>query len=341
MGAAWLATALLVIGSALLLARSVRWWWAVGAVAVVASQTLIVTAWSDARAGSIANALLLLAVVHGYASHGPTSYRREFERRSRAALAAAIKGAVVTESDLAALPGPVAAYVRQSGAVGHGRVSNFHAQISGRIRSGPSGRWMPFHGQQVNTCASDPARLFFIEAAMLGFPLDVLHVFVGRSATMRVKAGSLVRIVDAAGPAMDQSETVTVFNDLCVLAPSALLDASIAWEEIDSRHVRGAFTRGPHTVRAVLAFNDADELIDFVSDDRFAGVVPQRWSTPLRRYRSFGTTRIAADGDGRWQPADPQGAFTYIEFHVDDIAYDVRTLDAEGPHHRQRRHPSS
>jgi hypothetical protein len=153
---------------------------------------------------------------------------------------------------------------------------------------------------------------------------------------MRVKAGSLLRIVNAAGPEMDRGETVTVFNDLCVLAPSALLDAPIEWDAIDTQHVRDTFTRGPHTVAAVLVFNDAHELIDFISDDRFAAsadgrhFVSQRWSTPLRGYRSFGATRIAAIGEGRWHQVDPQGEFTYIEFHVDNIDHNASN-DIPGP----------
>jgi hypothetical protein len=285
--------------------------------------------------GTVATVILVLAVVYGYASHGPTSYRTEFRHRSQTALAEPSTGKVVSEADLEELPGPVAAYVRQSGAVGQARIANFHARISGRIRSAPTKRWMTFHGEQVNTCGTDPVRLFFIDATMLGLPLDVLHVFVGPSATMRVKAASLFRMVNAAGPEMDQGETVTVFNDLCVLAPAALLDAPIAWETIDSHRVRGAFTRGAHTVSAVLVFNDAHELTDFVSDDRLAAsadgkrFVAQRWSTPLRGYRSFGATRIAAIGEGRWHAPDPDGEFTYIEFHVDDIVYNA-TSDSAG-----------
>jgi hypothetical protein len=309
--------------------------WMVGAVALVVSQAAIFTVWSDAGARTVANLVLLLAVLYGCASQGRTSYRSEFRHRSQTALAEPVTRQIVTETDLGQLPDLVAAYVRQSGALGQARVANFHAHISGRIRSGPTKRWMPFHGEQVNTYGTDPTRLFFIDATMLGLPLDVLHVFVGPSATMRVKACSLVRMVNAAGPEMDQGETVTVFNDLCVLAPSALLDAPIAWETIDSHHVRGAFTRGAHTVTAVLVFNDAHELTDFISDDRFAAsadgrrFVAQRWSTPLRGYRSFGATRIAAFGEARWHAPDPDGEFTYIEFHVDDIVYNA-TCDRTG-----------
>jgi hypothetical protein len=337
MGIAWLTAAVLVTGTALLLALSVRWWWMVGTVALVASQMMIFTAWTDASAATVPNIVLLLAVVYGYASQGPTSYRTEFRHRSQTALARPVPGRLVTEADLARLPDPVAAYVRQSGAVGQAHVTNFHAHISGRIRSGATKRWMTFRGEQVNTYGTDPVRLFFIDATMLGLPLDVLHVFVGPSATMRVKAASLVRMVNAAGPEMDQGETVTVFNDLCVLAPSALLDAPIAWETIDSHHVRGAFTRGAHTVTALLVFNEAHELIDFISDDRFAAsvdgrrFVAQRWSTPLRQHRYFGPTRIAATGEGRWHAPDPEGEFTYIEFHVDNIVYNARSNHTSSP----------
>ncbi|MCW2750327.1 MAG: hypothetical protein JWR83_1437, partial [Aeromicrobium sp.] len=168
MGLAWLATAVLVVATGLLLARSVAWWWLVGAVAVAASQAIVFTSWSDASAGTIANLMLVLAVVYGYASQGPTSYRAEFRRRSRIALAQPAIDEVVTEADLAELPDLVAAYVRQSGAVGQARVRNFHAHISGRIRGGTTKPWMPFHGEQVNTIGTDPVRLFYIDATMLG-----------------------------------------------------------------------------------------------------------------------------------------------------------------------------
>lgn len=47
----------------------------VGAGAVVLSQAVILSSWSDAKAGTIANAVLLAAVAYGYASQGPNSYR--------------------------------------------------------------------------------------------------------------------------------------------------------------------------------------------------------------------------------------------------------------------------
>ena len=38
---------------------------------------------------------------------------------------------------------------------------------------------------------------------------------------MRVRLLSLIPMVDASGPDLRRKETVTVFNDLCLLAPGA------------------------------------------------------------------------------------------------------------------------
>ena len=128
------------------------------------------------------------------------------------------------------------------------RVTNFAARFHGRIRGGANKPWMTFTGEQVNTYGREPSRLFFMDATMFGLPVDVLHVYVGHTATMRVKVCSVIPMVNAAGPDLDKAETVTLFNDMCVLAPAALVDANVVWEPIDDRHVRGTFTNGAQTV---------------------------------------------------------------------------------------------
>ena len=283
MGVAWLAAAVLVVLAGVLLIIRARWWWVVGAVAVVASQTVILTLWSDAKAGTVANVILLVAVVYGYASQGPTSYRAQYRRWVDAALTEAPPNGVVTEADLADLPEPVATYVRRSGAVGQPRVTNFQARIHGRIRAGTTTAWMSFTGQQVNTYGPEPSRLFFMDATMFGLPVDILHTYVGPSATMRVKACSLVPMVNAAGPDMDQAETVTVFNDLCILAPAAIIDAPVTWQRVDDHHVCGTFINGAHTVTAELVFSDDHDLIDFISDDRLRASSCLLYTSPSPR----------------------------------------------------------
>jgi hypothetical protein len=331
MGVAWLVAAVAVVASGVMLLAGLHWWWAVAAVAAAVSQAVIVTSWTDAKAGTVANVLLAFAAVYGFRAHGPTSFRARSRRLADEAIrsvlsAAAASGSLVTDSDLAHLPPPVANYVRAVGAVGRPRVVGFRATISGRIRAGANDPWMPWTGEQTNTFGPSPSRVFFMDATMKGLPTDVLHAYVGPTATMQVRLASVKTVVDARGPEMDQAETVTLLNDLCVLAPAALVDAPIEWTSIDDRHVSATFTKAGHTVSAVLTFNDDHELVDFVSHDRLASsadgrtFTPRTWSTPIADYRNFDGRRLGALGHARWHPAG-ESSFDYLEFHVDRISY--------------------
>ena len=333
MGALWLTAAVVTLATGVLLIARVRWWWVVGAVAVVISQAVIITSWSDARVGTIVNIVLLVGVIYGWASQGPTGALAAYRRRASDVLATSRTGELVTEADLAKLPAPVAAYVRRAGAVGEPHVTTLHARFHGRIRGGPTKPWMTFTGEQVNSYGHQPSRLFLMDAEMFGLPIEVLHVFEAGAATMRVRACSLFTMVDASGPEMDRAETVTIFNDLCILAPAALVDAPVTWHVLDDHHVRATYTYDVNAIVAELTFSDDDELIDFYSDDRTAvstdgkTFTPQRWSTPLSGYSDVGSSHLGTNGEGHWHA--PDGEFAYLEFKLDRIVYNA--LDLEQP----------
>ncbi len=340
LGLLWLAAAVAVTGSAVLLAAGVRWWWALGAVAAVVSQAAILTSWSDARAGTIGNVVLAAAVIHGYLSEGPRSlrgaYRRWAAQLTGALVPSGSGGAVLHAEDLAHLPGPVAAYVIASGALGRPRPAAVRASVHGRIRSGAGDTWMTWHGEQVNTFSPSVSRVFSMDATMRGLPADVFHRYIGGQATMQVKAASLVTVAAAAGPEMDQAETVTVFNELCILAPGAIPGAPIEWTAIDEDRVRATYTNAGHTVSAELVFDDAHRLVDFISADRYRSAEGQAmvrtdWSTPLGDYRDFAGVCIASHGEGWWHlPGGP--SFSYLEYNVDSLSC-FAGPDADVPQH--------
>jgi Family of unknown function (DUF6544) len=327
MGVAWLVAGLAVVASAVTMVASPRRFWIVGAVSLVMSQAVILSAWSDAKAGTIANVVLLLAVAHAWFNQGPQSFRAQFERDVAVGLARPLEAPVVTEVDLAALPEPVQRYLRATGVVGRPRVRNYRLRFRGRIRSGPDARWMPFEAEQ-QSFADQPTRLFFMHARMFALPIEVFHRRSGGQATMQVKIAGVIPMVDARGDVMDRSEAVTLFNDMCLLAPATLLDPAIAWEPVDKRTVRARFTDGGQTISATLLFGDDDLLANFISDDRSRSspdgksFTRLRFSTPMRDYRDFGSVRLGAHGEARWML--PEGDFTYGEFDLLEVAYNVR-----------------
>jgi hypothetical protein len=326
LGVVWLLAGVLVTVTAAMLAASVRGWWILGAVGLVLSQAVIVSAWRDAWAGTIANLLLLLVVTYGWFTEGPRSLRASFQREVALGLARSPHPGTVTDADLARVPAPVQRYLRLSGAVGAPRVVSYRIRFRGRIRSAPDARWMPFEAEQ-QSFAESPTRLFLMHARMFGIPVEVFHRLVGGRATMQVKLAGAITMASARGDVMDRSETVTLFNDMCLLAPATLVDSAIQWEAIDDRSVRARFTNGGQTITATLFFGEDGLLYNFVSDDRSRAsadgktFTPLRFLTPVRNYRDFGAVRLPAYGEARWLL--PEGEFTYGEFQLLQVSYNA------------------
>jgi hypothetical protein len=322
-GILWLMTALLFLVASLLLSFHSNSWWIAAAAAVALSQFIIIRQWDDAKFGTIANVIIFIPAVASFANNLPSGfegiYRSEADRR----LPKTIQAEVLTEADIRHLPPIVRKYLRYTGSVGQSKIHNFRADSRGEMRLSLDGGWTEIRSRQYNFF-DDRARLFIIESSMYGLPLDGLHMYIGDSATMQIRVASLVQVVDARGPEMNRSETVTLFNDICLLAPAVLIDSSIIWEQADSLHVRAVFTNRGQTITATLVFNDTGEMINFISDDRYQSIDGKTyhrypWSTPIREYKRFGGRKLAAYGEGRWQM--PEGEFAYAKFTLADIEF--------------------
>jgi hypothetical protein len=231
---------------------------------------------------------------------------------------------ILAEADLAALPAPVRRYVVASGAVGRPVPRTMRLTFDALMRRKPGDAGMRATSTQVNVFGR-PSRLFLMKARMFGLPVRALHLYRGDDATFQVRVAGLRTIVDEVGDTISRGETVTVLNDLAVFAPGALVDPRLAWEAVDDRTARVTFTNGRWTVRATLLFNERDELVDFWSDDRpesaDGGFASRRWSTPLSDYRVIDGMRLPTRGLAIY--ARPEGPFTYGEFTIRAVEYDV------------------
>jgi hypothetical protein len=152
MGLLWLLATLLLLAAMLALWAAPRAFWIVGAAGLVVSQGVVVASWGDARFGTLANVVLIVAVAYGAFAWGPFGLRADYNRRTSLAQGglAAQPTSVVTEADLAPLPAPVQHYLRLAGVVGQPRVQSFRVRMTGRIRSAADAPWMPFTAEQYS-----------------------------------------------------------------------------------------------------------------------------------------------------------------------------------------------
>ncbi len=226
--------------------------------------------------------------------------------------------------DLAGLPDPVSRYIKRSGALGRPRPQNMRVVLDANMYRKPDQSPMRARSVQYNFFG-DPTRLFLMRARMFGLPVKALHVYRQQQATFTVRVASAVNMVDLSGDQISAAETVTVLNDMCLMAPGSLLDDRLTWAGLDDRSAHVRFVNGPHQVAATLVFNDDDELIDFLSDDRpdssSGDYVPRRWSTPVTEYRDAGDMHLIHRGNAVYEM--PDGPFTYGEFTVQSIDYDI------------------
>jgi hypothetical protein len=325
-GLLWLLCALtLTVAGGLFLFKQESWWW-VALPAVILSQILIFLSWGDAKFGTVANLVILLPLTAAALEARPGSYSNRYKAAVRESLARYTEMPLVTEADLSDLPAPVQKYLRITGAVGKPRIHNFRAVFTGDFRNGLGSPWMVFRSEQYNFF-DQPTRSFLMKAAMYGLPVEGLHLFRGDNATMQIKLASLFQVANAKGPETNQGETVTLFNDMCLLAPAASIDKErIQWEADGSLAARARFTHVGNTISARLSFNQAGELTDFVSNDRFLSADGKTfksypWSTPVRSYREFGGRKVAGYGEAVWNT--PEGEFTYGKFHLAEIEYNL------------------
>jgi hypothetical protein len=185
--------------------------------------------------------------------------------------------------------------------------------------------YFPFTSEQYNFF-DEPTRLFFMKAKINGMLVPGYHRYLQATASMDIKLFGLFSIVKHSGDVMNKAETVTLFNDMCLMAPATLIDKRIQWEIINNNSAKATFTNHGITIIATLYFNDHGQLINFISNDRtaVADMSQYPFSTPAKDFRKINDIIVAGYGEAVWHY--PEGKFTYGKFYLKEIEYNVSDL---------------
>ena len=256
----------------------------------------------------------------------PRNYIKKFKTEVREALQTRSIPGMVTEQDIVHLPEPVQKYLRYTGAVGREKIQSVKLEFTGDFKTAPDRKYARFTSVQYNFFGS-PKRFFYMEMPIMGIPCHGLHIYKNETASMKINLGSLIEVVDAKGEKMDLGETVTVFNDLCLMAPAAIIDADIQWKTIDPLTVKAIYKNGKNLITATLYFNETGQLTNFISTDRFMSsdgktYLNYPWSTPVKDYKDFNGRKVPVYGETIWQM--PAGDFVYGKFSLKSVEYNCK-----------------
>ncbi|HSO36081.1 MAG TPA: DUF6544 family protein [Labilithrix sp.] len=322
LGVLWLvACVLLVSAAALRLARSDSWWM-LGAAGVVLSQALIVVQWHDAKAGTILNVVLAVALLVA----GGTS---RFHDRAVAEVRAMYGRTpapvrVVAPQDLAPLPSPVRRWLERSGIVGRDAASTVRLRQRGEMHTANDAPWMPVEAEQYFT-VDDPGFVWWMDSRMMKvLPLCGRDKYVAGEGEMLIKAAGLVNVANDRGPKIDQGAMLRYLAEI-VWFPSAALRSYIAWEAIDETHATATMTNHGVTASAVFAFDALGRVVS-TSAHRYYGASGglERWGGRITDWRVLRGVEIGARGEVVWQLAS--GDFTFFRWEIVDVETNLAAL---------------
>lgn len=323
-GLLWILAGSLLVIAGFHFSRKKTYWIYFEIAALIISEGLILGTWNYPAAGSLVNLGILSVSLLGL---GALSFENEFEKEIRETFQQNLVAdeVIPVGNDPETLPEPVKPYLRYTHSIDQPAINHFKVKLRGQIRKDGLSPWMDFHSRQYNFLFP-PVRLFFMKAFKNKLPVTGFHRYRNGEASMDIRLLSNFSVQKQSGREMEISETVTFFNDMCCLAPATLTDKRINWLKIYKDKVKAEFTNSGITIAAWLYFNELGELINFISEDRYAatpgkGMRKLRWSTPLGNYRDFGGVRLAGTAETIYRY--PVGDFCYGKFRIENVEYNI------------------
>lgn len=323
LGVLWLVAAVLIVAAMLMFVVGAPAWWQLGAIGLVLSQALIVLMWRDARAGTIANLVLAIAVAMAW---GQARFDRATDDAiagllARTPAADAPARAVVTEAEVAALPAPVARWLRRAGVIGRPRVATVWLRQRGRLRTAADKPFLAARAEQ--TFAVDPPGFVWaVRTRMKGLPIVGRDSYLDGRGRMLITASGLVPIVDATGPAIDQGALVRFLGEM-IWFPSAALAPYVTWRAIDDRTAEATMSHRGVTASARFTIDDDGRPTAFAARRYLGSGADARledWYVPLSAWDRFDGVEVATRGNVIWKLA--AGDFDYYQWELTALAHD-------------------
>lgn len=322
MGILWLITLILFIAAAINFISNHDLWWITALAAVVLSQVLIFSFWSDAKFGTIPNIIILLVAIVAFANWSFNSYVKK-EIDEMLSNISEDKKEILTEDKISHLPTIIQKWLKSSGAVGKEMITSVYLKQSGQMKMKPEQEnWYSAHAEQWFTI-DNPAFIWKVKVDMMP-----LVFFTGRDkfsdgkGNMLIKILSLINVVNSSDNEKINQSTLQRYLGETVWFPTAAVSSYIHWEEIDSLTARATMTYKGTTGSALFFFNENGDCVKFSAmrfKDADENSQIKEWIIKLSNYKNFDGIKIPAKGEAAWNL--DEGNFTWYKLEIYDVVY--------------------
>lgn len=319
LGLLWLTSMLLFLLTAVRIMTG-SYWWVVAAIAVLISQALIIIFWKDAKAGTLANLLILTLAIINFADW---SFNRFVQNEIRDIINkenSTASGAVSITS-IKELPECVQSWLIASGALGKKTIKTVHLKQKGEMRTSPNGSWMFTHAEQFFNI-DKPAFIWRVRVNM-----NALIWYTGRdkfkdgSGSMLIKLFSLIPLVNSSGREIDQGTLLRFMGEMCWF-PSAAVSPYIKWETLDKNSVKATIRFGLTEASGIFRFDTNGNVLSFSAKRYMANgksATLEDWYVPCREWKVLNGFKIPVKGEVIWSLKS--GNFSYYKWEITEINY--------------------
>lgn len=262
--------------------------------------------------------LLALGVAFAWAD---ARFQRESDEAVRAIFAQLPpdEQAIVSATELERLPAPVRRWLEASGVVGKPRARTVRLRQSGQLRTAVDQPFMAAEAEQFFN-VMEPAFVWRVRVKMARvLPISGRDSYRGGHGRMQISLGSLLPLVDAQGPQIDQGTLLRFLGEM-VWFPSAALRPYLRWEALDENRARATMTYGGVSASGDFTF-DAQGRMLRMDARRFLGggddARLEHWSVPARAWARVRGIEIPVEGDVVWRLAS--GDFNYYAWRIVDV----------------------
>ncbi len=323
-GVIWLITVLIFLAAGIMLIAGNPRWWLPGALAVLVSQVLIFSAWKDAKFGTLANLLILAAVLVGFGAW--SSHRMAVKEYRSFSHDIHVQGTIIAPEMLDSLPPVVQLWLKHANIVGREKTDWVFIRQTGTMRTSPEGKWVPFRALEWFR-TGDPAFLWLADVKYArGIHVTGKDRLENGKGQMLLKALSLFPVVNASGNEIDQGSMVRYLAET-VWFPSAALNPYIHWEQTDSLQAKATMVYGGTKVTGTFTFNPSGDVVSFEAPRyyfRKGGSTLENWFVKMdpEGYKEFEGIRIPAKSSIIWKLKT--GDYEWLKLEVTDERFNRR-----------------
>lgn len=215
-------------------------------------------------------------------------------------------GSTWSESDLAALPAPVAKYFRHVLTPGQRRVTRLTVEQTGSflMKPGPSG-WRPFRARQEFR-VQPPAFLWDARIAMgPGLPVHVRDSYIAGRGAMLAQLLALFPLVDVQGsPEMAQGSLQRHLAEAMWMPTALLPGQGVTWATRDDTSAVATLTDGAVSVSLEFHFDAAGDIRRVYTPARMREVngrfEAMPWGGENHRFETHDGMRIPVETEVLW-----------------------------------------